>query len=559
MSETQEYGSQSVDTDQTFEVDIQPDVSALRMFRSMSFTPWYALGEFVDNALTSAMKNRAALTSLNGSDYRVRIKIDFPEGQNELVISDNAAGISRQEMQRALRTGTAPQDISIGLSRHGVGMKAAAFWWGSTLEIETYPIGQAHGWRTVFDVSDENEIAGHVEVTSIPWRGFPGTVVRVRNLWQKTPVKRTKGAIRAYLPSIYRAFLGGGTGAAEVGCVLEYEGVPLTYESPALLEAPYWPSTEGPDPDSPPRLWRDSFDLTLTTGKRISGWYGILETMSRDQSGFFLHYRGKGIAGVVPMLEGETQGRGHEAQGAKDAVARASYKPRKIFGTTGMYADQSFVGEFDVSDFGKTISTDSPLWSPDEEAEFVDALHAQMTRDERANFIRMASSIRRTRANQAQRETVAERQAEASRIEAALNQLLEHVHTEGLPDAPYAAPPPVSTQTQGPEGGGTSPSFSIEDRDGHLHTFVIEFVADRSADFIGLYQGEESTTHFVRVNRVHAALDDIPHDTRLDLLLQRIAVALTASEVFLTMQHKARVRETMNDLLVRIGTQVIND
>ena len=29
-----------------FEVNIEPDASALRMFRSMSFTPWYALGEF---------------------------------------------------------------------------------------------------------------------------------------------------------------------------------------------------------------------------------------------------------------------------------------------------------------------------------------------------------------------------------------------------------------------------------------------------------------------------------------------------------------------------------
>lgn len=544
--------------DDSFDVDIQPDVSALRMFRSMSFTPWYALGEFVDNSLTSAMKHRDELVALNGPDYKVRIKIDFPAGTNELIVSDNAAGISREEMQRALRVGKAPQDISVGLSRHGVGMKAAAFWWGSTLEIETYPLGHDHGWRTVLDVSDEREIAAHAQVTKIPWRGFPGTTIRIRNLWQKTPVKRTKGTIRAYLPSIYRAFLGGGTGSAEIGCILEYEGTQLAYETPPLLEAPYWPNTDGPDPESPSRLWRETFDITLRTGRRVSGWYGLLEKMSRDKSGFFLHYRGKGIAGVVPMGL-ETSGRGHEAEGAKDAIARASYKPRKIFGQQGNYRDQMFVGEFDVSDFGKTISTDAPLWSPDEHAEFVDALYAHMTRDERANFIRMADSYRRQKSNPNARESASERRLEASRIEAALNEKLEHRLADALPDTAYFPAPILPAETLEDTGSGSPPAFSIHDRDGHRHSFVIEFIADRSADFVGLYKGSSDTEHVVRVNRNHPVLDDVPPETRYDLLLQRLAVALAAAEVFLTMVNKSRVREMMNDVLREIGTPIINE
>ena len=53
----------------TFKVDIRPDVAALRIFRSMSFTPWYALGEFVDNSITSSIKSLPSLKKLNGYNY----------------------------------------------------------------------------------------------------------------------------------------------------------------------------------------------------------------------------------------------------------------------------------------------------------------------------------------------------------------------------------------------------------------------------------------------------------------------------------------------------------
>ena len=548
--------------DDSFDVNIQPDVSALRMFRSMSFTPWYALGEFVDNSITSAMKSREALVAVNGPDYRVRIQIDFPDGTNDLVIKDNAAGISREEMQRALRMGKPPQDISVGLSRHGVGMKAAAFWWGARLEIKTYPLGEPHGWHTVVDVSNYGDIAGLVRVTPIPSRGFPGTEVRVVDLWQKTPVGRTKGAIKAYLPSIYRAFLGGGTGAVEIGCTLEYEGVPLRYENPPLLEAPYWPTKEGPADGAPNGVWRRDFETTLSTGKKVSGWYGILATLSRDKSGFFLHYRGKGIAGVVPVIPTDDGRGGHEAEGAKDAIARASYKPRKIFGDGGSYPDQSFVGEFDVSDFGKTISTDAPLWSPDEELEFVDALYEQMVSEDNRHFIRMARNYRRNlAARETRREIDLKNVQERDRIETALNDSVEHVEVTDLPTTSYDPPPApdLPTDPSVEPAEADAQTVTINDRDGHRHVFTIEFIADRSADFIGLFEEGGGLAHTVQINRAHPALDDIPEDAKTHLLLQRIAVSLASAEVFLTMRHKDQVRAKMNEHLLLIGSQGLDD
>lgn len=558
--ENPRHGGLSDSGDDSFDVNIQPDVSALRMFRSMSFTPWYALGEFVDNSITSAMKNKDLLVAVNGPDYRVRIQIDFPEGTNDLVIKDNAAGISREEMQRALRMGKAPQDISVGLSRHGVGMKAAAFWWGARLEIKTYPLEEPHGWHTVVDVSEEGEISGEARVTPIPSRGFPGTEVRIANLWQKTPVGRTKGAIRAYLPSIYRAFLGGGTGAVEFACILEYEGVPLRYENPPLLNAPFWPSKEGPAEGAEPGEWRRDFATMLSTGKEVSGWYGILATLSRDKSGFFLHYRGKGIAGVVPVIPTEDGRGGHGAEGAKDAIARASYKPRKIFGPTGMYLDQSFVGEFDVSAFGKTISTDAPLWSPEEEDEFVEALYLNMTSQADRNFIRMAGNYRRKAARETQREIELKNVRERERIESALNDSVEHVEVNELPNTTYDPPAPRDISDPDVEASSTdAQTVTINDRDGHRHVFTIEFINDRSADFIGLFEESGGLAHTVQINRAHPALDDIPEDAKTHLLLQRIAVSLASAEIFVTMRHKDQVRAMMNAHLLMIGSQGLDD
>jgi len=51
--------------DDDFDIDITPDISALKIFRNVSFTPWYAIGEFVDNSITSALKNIKELTAVN--------------------------------------------------------------------------------------------------------------------------------------------------------------------------------------------------------------------------------------------------------------------------------------------------------------------------------------------------------------------------------------------------------------------------------------------------------------------------------------------------------------
>jgi hypothetical protein len=529
-----------------FEVNIEPDASALRMFRSMSFTPWYALGEFVDNSITSALKNVNALKATNGPDYELEVSITFPPGENKLVVEDNAAGITREEMHRALKTGVPPEDTSVGLSKHGVGMKAASLWWGAHVVIETYPLNEPNGWHVEIDASEDGDVTSVVKVQKIKHRGYSGTRLEVRELWKKTPQAKTITSIKSYLPSIYRSFLGDTHKEEQMRCALLYQGKPLKFEYPAILTEPYWPSKMGPGYGEKPRTWRKEISITLTTGKVISGWVGILEQMSRDLSGFFLHYRGKGIAGVVPLDGDEDEDQAE----AKDAISRGSYKPRKIFKQQGSYTDQSFIGEFDITEFGKTITTDSPLWTPDEEGEFTEKLFNSLSDDD---FIRMAVHFRRRKAAAIDEKAnkVAD-SSEAKIMEGALSGNVDHEEVEES-EADIQS---IRTALEG-DAIEDIMAINLRDKEEHSHKFNISFVKDVSRAFLTVTENEEYE-HRIQVNVFHPALSDINLDVHGRKILQRVCVAFAASEVFNSGYDKQKIRMKANQILAQLG-QIIED
>ena len=529
-----------------FEVNIEPDASALRMFRSMSFTPWYALGEFVDNSITSALKNVDALLAKNGPDYELEVSISFPPGENKLVVDDNAAGITREDMQRALKTGMPAADTSIGLGKHGVGMKAASLWWGAHVVIDTYPLNEPNGWHVEIDASEGGDITSLVKVHKIKHRGYSGTHLEVRELWKKTPQTKTITSIKSYLPSIYRSFLGDTHKEGQLKCAILYQGKPLKFEYPKLLTEPFWPTIKGPGYGEKSRTWRKDISIALATGKVITGWVGILELMSRDLSGFFLHYRGKGIAGVVPLSGDEDEDQAE----AKDAISRGSYKPRKIFKQQGSYTDQSFIGEFDITAFGKTITTDSPLWTPDEEGEFTEKLLNLMSDDD---YIRMAVNFRRRKAAAVDEKAnkVADNR-EAKNIEGALSGNVDHEEVEES-EADIES---IRTALEA-DAIEDIMAINLRDKEEHSHKFNVSFVKDISRAFLVVTENEKFE-HLIQVNVFHPALSDINLDVHGRKILQRVCVAFAASEVFNSGYDKQKIRMKANQILAQLG-QIIEE
>jgi hypothetical protein len=448
----------------SFQIDITPEPSALRLFQNMSYSPWFALGEFIDNSITSVIKVFAGdptdpvtrkATSLygeNGRDYKLEINIEFKndasdKSNNKIVVSDNAFGISQTDIQRAFKMGLPPLDSSRGLSKHGIGMKAASLWFGSVIKVVTYPIAESNGYELTIRISDAN-INPIVNVKTIAKQNpnQHGTSIEISDLKHNVATKsenKVLSKIKAYLPSIYRTFTGeltedgifrapkhdpaNGRVHTEISIGKKPEVEVLIYEEPKLYRGAYWEDTSGPHPSNllpntdsaDSELWRCEFDFTVgPENKPVSGWFGIMEETSREVSGFYLHYRGKGIAGI-------DAGTKNKKAGLVLIAAAAAYKPRPIFGQEGSVKYNGLTGVIDMSAFGKSITTDQLQWSQEEEDEFIEKLLGHMKNPHRLseeqlvspyiNYVKMAEQLRRRLSKamkQEQKQSLSERIAE---------------------------------------------------------------------------------------------------------------------------------------------------
>ena len=86
------------------------------MLRHLNYRPWFALAEFVDNALQSYLDNEHRLQSLVPPAGPLIVRIDIEAtGTNRITIRDNAGGIAEAQYERAFRPAALPVDSS-GLS-----------------------------------------------------------------------------------------------------------------------------------------------------------------------------------------------------------------------------------------------------------------------------------------------------------------------------------------------------------------------------------------------------------------------------------------------------------
>lgn len=484
------------------------------MFAAMNYTPWFALGEFVDNAITSAKLNEDRLVR-SDPEYHLEIDIRFDEGAGTIEISDNAAGISREDLPRALRTASPPADLRF-LSIYGVGMKAAGLWWASTLTIETKALGERVRRTVTIDTKTlDTPGGGSILVKERPASTHEhGTVIRLSNLTKKAPEGRTLGKVREYLSSMYRNFIldGGNT-------TIRVKGEDLSFTYPDILKAPIWPSTAGPTPGARPLVWEMTIDVTLSTGERVTGWVGLLAKGSTAGAGFLLTFHEKAVVGV----------------GAGTAVGDEFYRPKEIFGGSNSYRRQRLVGEFDVSDFGKSITSDSVNWEAEQEEEFLALLRKKLT-SKRKNFLEQAENFRtRERGG-----SVPTTQGAATQAVAALAQTAKS--SGGLLSGPSAPiPPPVdpvitahkTRRMSLPVPGGTK-------------TVVVKLTVEQAgdADWLSVYTHADELT--VRVNQDHPfmlSFGQLPTQ-QLEPML-RLALGVGAAE-FLDPEN---VRTRLNMLL----------
>ena len=51
-------------------VNIRPGVTILSVLKHLNYKPYYALAEFVDNAIDSYLKNETELRKIEGKDFK---------------------------------------------------------------------------------------------------------------------------------------------------------------------------------------------------------------------------------------------------------------------------------------------------------------------------------------------------------------------------------------------------------------------------------------------------------------------------------------------------------
>jgi hypothetical protein len=378
------------------EISAKPGLEVLRTYRSMVLTPWHALGEFVDNAVTSFWDQVVDHPDDSRFDH-LTVDITWDSVSQILTISDNAAGIpfTQAGWGRALQAGVANPNPR-ALSVHGVGMKAAGLWWAPVIKVRSKFIDDNFEVSAKFDL-DEMIESGVDKVPlvkkPVPDLSSHGTTITLEGLnpGRSYPQTTSVTKVRTFLASMYRSYLRGDEAflhprTGKKWLSITVAGKKLAYEEPDVLFKPYWPNDKGPGENTESIIWRKNFTMaipTLRAAERgsntvvVAGWMGILAKMEKGRSGLFLTFRGKGVSGVE-------QGTGSDG---------AAYRPFKIFGPPQGQRARRLIGEFEVSGFGKSLTTDAVNWSPEEEEAFIDALLAQI-KDPEFPIYQMATNFR---------------------------------------------------------------------------------------------------------------------------------------------------------------------
>lgn len=354
-------------------INIQPESSIYATYERLSYKPSYALAEFVDNSTASYFTNRDKLrefykNNLN-KDYNLNVYILYINSsvQPQITIIDNAYGMDRDELERAVLLGKPPK-IKNGRNEFGMGLKTAATWFSRKWSVTTTKLGSDQEYSVTMDIDKivaENTRTVEVTKNTVAPK-LHRTTLRLEKLNKPITTKTQKTAISKLISGMYRRDIKSG----EVKIYFaemrtdgkwrdiegkEYERVdqvpPIKFEEvvprvilPGQVKGITEPTLAvGED--------EDSFEFNNKT-YRVKYMVGIRDKGSRTDAGFTLFRRNRAIVG-----------------GSTD-----NYRPKSIFGDSGSFAYQRMYGEIDLDDFPVNQAKDGFSWDDGLEEAFINFL-----------------------------------------------------------------------------------------------------------------------------------------------------------------------------------------
>lgn len=492
------------------QVQIRPKVGMYAAFARLNYKPWFAIAEFVDNSIQSYLSSPLR----TGDDP---LLIDIRIDDDEIVITDRAAGITASAFPRAFSPSQPPPDAT-GLSEFGLGMKAAACWFARQWSVRTSALGEPVERTIEFDVPRiTREGIESLPVTDTPVPASDHhTVITLSQLLVR-PRGRTIAKIRDHLQSIYRVLIRKGVVRIRLSTGSATED--LVHSEPKLLVAPHFREPEGTA-----REWRREFDFTVEQGKRVWGWAGLLETGSVSRAGFSVFRRDRLI------------------QGSADET----YRPLEICRTPNSYTYQRLVGEIFVDGFDVSHTKDGIQWAGLEEL-VISRLKMALNQYD----LPLLSQAEGYRARRKARDlepgfglSAVTSTGAALTTEAVAEALAEQIEN------PQQDEPAPRDSAPVPEKVLTERTFMVNVQQSHLPWSVtIELVSDTAADWFqrgSKTKVEERSIH-VLINLAHPFSEQFINDTEaaLDPLL-RVVCALALAE------ETARESGVMNAGQIRI-------
>jgi hypothetical protein len=312
-------------------MQLELGLDVIRSYKRMAYEPWTALGEFVDNSTQSYFNNAEELNkAFEAEGDKLTVGIVYEkDGAGLIRITDNAMGMSRDELVHAMHVGLPPIDRS-GRSRYGLGMKQAACWFGNKWKIVTKKLGETTEYTVSVDVEQAAEGDGELhetEVTGLPLESHY-TRIEIRDLNQR-PQTRTQTKIRQYLAGMYGIDIENGL------LILKWQNSPLDAENDWVFVK-----------NSLDEDLRKNFEM-IVNGKRAWGWVGVLDVGGRAKAGFAIAHNNRMIR-----------------------VWPTAWRPDDIYGSSEGSNDlvnQRLVGVIHLDQFDVSHTKDAIHWEGDEE------------------------------------------------------------------------------------------------------------------------------------------------------------------------------------------------
>ena len=106
-------------------IQLELGLSVIQSYKRLSYTPWHAIAELVDNATQSYFNNQDTLDeAFSSARESLCIGVVYErEGAGLLRVSDNAMGMSYDELTNALKVGFPPEKHFRAVQVTVMGMK----------------------------------------------------------------------------------------------------------------------------------------------------------------------------------------------------------------------------------------------------------------------------------------------------------------------------------------------------------------------------------------------------------------------------------------------------